>query len=262
MNVARVWAIVGKDLADAFSSAEIYGPMLGIPLFFAILLPLFTVYVSQYAGTELAAKLLGIEASIIGGNVANRLAFIVYFSINILGPIFLTMPIITSSVIAADCFVGEKESKTAESLLTSPITKGELFLGKILASAIPAFGITIAVFLIFGGIINYFTNLYYHTLVFPNTDWYLMLADAPALIMATIGLVVIVSSKVKSIKEAQQISALIALPIFIIPFVSVFALVSLSPEFFLGLLLVLAVVALLVIYLGIRTFKKERLIAA
>ncbi len=260
MEKAKILAVISKDLSDAFSSPEIYGPMIGIPLFFAILLPAFTVYISRYAGTVIAAKLLGLENVPIGNS--NGLAFILYFSINILGPIFLTMPIITSSVIAADCFVGEKESKTAESLLTAPITKEELFTGKILASAIPAFAITIAVFLIFGGIINYFTNQYYHAFVFPNIDWYLMLLDSPALIMATIGLVVIVSSKVKSIKAAQQISALIALPIFTIPFVSVFALVSLSPIFFIYLFLVLIGVAFIVIYSGIKSFNREKLVSS
>ncbi len=260
MTFDKIFAIAAKDLKEAFSSPEIYGPMLGIPLFFAVLLPIFTIYVSQYAGLQIAEKIMGAVA-LKQAPQLNKLAFIKYFALNILGPIFLSMPIITASVIAADSFAGEKERKTSESLLTSPITNTELFAGKILASAAPAFAVTLAVFGIYAGIIDYFTGAMYATFIFPDMVWYLMLANSPFLILATIGLVVVVSSKVKGIKEAQQISALLALPIFLMPFIAVFNIFSFSVMFFVYLLLSLVALSALILAIGIATFKRENLVS-
>ena len=46
---------------------------------------------------------------------------------------FLIIPIMTSSVMAASSFVGEKEKHTLETLLYSPLSLGRLFQSKILA---------------------------------------------------------------------------------------------------------------------------------
>ena len=252
-------AIATKDMKEAFSSIDIYGPMLGIPLFFAILLPIFTIYVSQYAGLQIAERILGPIAVSQTGTL-NKLVFIKYFVTNVLGPIFLTMPVITASVLAADSFAGEKERKTAEALLVAPIKNSDLFFGKILASALPAFLITLAVFAIYALIINYFTLGSYGVALFPNATWLLMLADSPLLILTTIGLVVVISSRVKGIKEAQQISALIALPIFLMPFIAVFNIFSFSAVFFGILFVVLALICFAILFTGIKKFNRESMI--
>ena len=44
-----------------------------------------------------------------------------------------------SSVVAASSFVGEKERKTLESLLYTPIDIASLFWGKLLSAFIPAY---------------------------------------------------------------------------------------------------------------------------
>ena len=260
MRSSRIYSLAIKDIREAFSSIEIYGPMIFIPLFFAITLPIFTIYISIYAGPQLASRILGITAQITQS--AGRFYFISFFSVNILGPIFLTMPIITASVIAADSFAGEKERKTAESLLSTPITNVELILGKTLASLIPAIMLTVVIFLIYASITNYFVLNDFGKSIFPNTDWYMMMLNAPFLALTTIGLVVIVSSRVRGVKEAQQISALLILPILIIPFISVFNIVRLSFGFFLEMLLILMITSAAIIYAGVRIFEREHFISA
>ncbi len=259
MNADHVYAIAMKDMKEAFSSISIYGPMLGIPLFFAVVLPVFTVYISSYGGAAIAARLFGTAVAVPAG-IGKNLLFIKFFAINILGPIFLTMPIITASVIAADSFSGEKERKTAESLFVTPATNIELLMGKILASLIPAFLLTVVVFVLYAGITNYFTIAKFGAALFPNTSWYMMLVNAPFLALTTIGTVVLVSARVRGVKESQQISALLVLPILIIPFVSVFTVTSLSFMFLLYMLIFLLATSALVLYLSIRFFDRERFI--
>ncbi len=263
MNYRHTFDIAIKDMKEAFSSLAIYGPMIGIPLFFAITMPIFTVYISQYAGAALFTKILGISAAQVSAYAQQgKFIFVRFFSIDILGPIFLTMPIITATVIAADSFAGEKERKTAESLLSTPATDMELLTGKTLASLVPAVALTLAVYLIYALITNYLTVNAFGLAVFPNILWYMMLANSPFLALTTIGLIVLVSSRVKNIKEAQQISSLLVLPILVIPFISVFNVATLNFWFLFDMMVGLIITSAIVLLISIKFFDRERFIVA
>ncbi|MGI0100956.1 MAG: ABC transporter permease subunit [Candidatus Micrarchaeaceae archaeon] len=264
MNYSHVFDIALKDMKEAFSSIAIYGPMIGIPLFFAFTLPAFTVYISKFAGEQLLVRILGTAASAAGisSYQTAKFAFVKYFALDILGPIFLTMPIITATVIAADSFAGEKERRTAESLLSTPATNSELLAGKTLASLIPSVLLTAMIYVIYALVTNYLSMLYYGAVIFPNIVWYMMLANAPFLALTTIGLIVLVSSRVKDIKEAQQISSLLVLPILVIPFISVFNAANIDFWFLFEMMLALVASSAFVLYISVRFFDRERFIVA
>ncbi len=92
---------------------------------------------------------------------------------------FLIIPIMCSGVIGASSFVGEKEHKTLESLLYTPISMEQLLRAKILGVFVPSYIVTLISFIVFGIIFNvggfiYLENLfsrcklaYNHTLDFP-----------------------------------------------------------------------------------------------
>ena len=183
-----------------------------------------------------------------------------YFAVSVLGPIFMTMPIFTASVIAADSFAGEKERKTSEALLSTPIRTEELLLGKIMASFIPAVLLTVAIFAIYGFVTNQLALSSYGHAILPTAPWLMMLLTAPFLAIAAIGIVVLVSSHVKGIKEAQQISALLVLPILIMPFISILGIANLTVSFFLWVILALLIADAVIVYVGIRSFRKESIL--
>lgn len=264
MNYHHVFEIAMKDMKEAFSSLSIYGPMIGIPIFFAIVLPAFTVYISQYAGQQLVLKILGGAAASVGISSYGlaKFAFVKFFALSILGPIFLTLPIITATVIAADSFAGEKERRTAESLLSTPATDGELLAGKTLASLIPAVTLTIAIYILYAAVTNYLSIGAFGATIFPNIVWYMMLANSPFLALTTIGLIVLISSRVKNIKEAQQISSLLVLPILVIPFLSTFNVATLNFWFLFEMMLCLMASSAVVMYISIKSFDRERFISA
>ena len=244
-------------MKEVFSSFSIYGPMIGMPLFFALVLPSLTAYVTIHAAPIIASELTKQSISVPSGGSATELLFLNFFAVNVLGPIFLTMPIFTAAVIAADSFAGEKERRTSESLLSMPVEANELLLGKILASFIPTILLTLLVFLVYGLTMNYFAYHYFQTYVLPTPAWLLMIATLPFLALAPIALIVLVSSHVKGIKEAQQISTLLILPVLIMPFVSELGVVDLTPEFFAYVIAALIVIDAAILYLGVKTFKKE-----
>ena len=83
-------------------------------------------------------------------------------------PFFLVIPIMASSVVAANSFVGEKERKTLESLLLSPIDMLSLFIGKVLSAFIPAMVITLIMFLLFGISVSILTLPFLQNRFFPR----------------------------------------------------------------------------------------------
>lgn len=259
MDYKKAYAIAIKDMTEIFSSISIYGPMLGVPLFFSVALPILTFYVTQIAGPGIASRFIA-GSPVAAQSSASALLFMSYFAISVLGPIFLTMPIFTASVIAADSFAGEKERKTSEALLATPISTSELLFGKIIASFVPTLLLTIAVFIIYGLITNYLALRAFGVAILPTSAWLAMLASAPFLALATIGVVVWVSSHVKGIKEAQQISTLLVLPILIMPFISILGFANLTTQFFEYVIVFLAVLDACVLYLGVRSFRKESIL--
>lgn len=154
MDLKKSYAIMMNDLSEVFSSKAIYMPMIAVPVFFALLFPLLTFYISTYNLSGIATRIIGTAEQISSAKV-NGAVFMSYFAVYILGPTFMTMPIFTASVIAADSFAGEKERRTSEALLSTPVKNSELLVGKISASLLPTILLTLAVFAIYGSTINY-----------------------------------------------------------------------------------------------------------
>ncbi len=256
----RSVAIAIKDIREVFSSVSIYGPMIGVPIFFSVALPFLTVYVALHAAPSIASSIAIAPVAASTASAVNSLSFMYFFAINVLGPIFLTIPIFTASVIAADSFAGEKERKTSENLLASPISNSELLTGKILASLIPTIILTFVVFGIYGGTVNWLSFSEFNQYILPTPTWLMMLASAPLLALAAIAVVVFVSAHVKGIKEAQQISTLLVLPILLIPFISILGIAKLDVSFFAYVIVILAVVDSLIFYASLKTFRKEKIL--
>ncbi|MGC8478386.1 MAG: ABC transporter permease subunit [Candidatus Micrarchaeia archaeon] len=262
MDLENSFAIAMKDMREVFTSISIYGPMLGVPLFFAIFLPVLTFYVSEHAAPALASKIFSVALPVAASSAKqiNSASFMAFFSIYVLGPIFLTMPILTASVIAADSFVGEKERKTAEALFSTPVKNSELLFGKMFASLVPTILLTLGVFTIYGAITDMLSYSSFGVYILPTVPWLLLLLISPFLAIVTIGIVIIVSSHVKGTKEAQQISTLLVLPVLILPFASITGFALLTTSMLLYITLLLAAIGAAVIYISIRTFNKEAII--
>ncbi|MCL4398956.1 ABC transporter permease subunit [Candidatus Parvarchaeota archaeon] len=259
MEGRKVISLAAKDLKEVFSSIFIFGPMFGIPLAFAAFLPVVSLYIAIHEAPSIAAaiNISGISSSL---PAFKSISFMAYFSINILGPIFMTMPIVTSAVIAADSFAGEKERKTAEPLLSSPLTRGELLSGKILASFLPTVLMTVLAFAIYGSIVNFLSYQQFHLYILPTASWLLMLGSVPFLALAPISIVVLISAHVRGIKEAQQLTSLLVMPLLILPFSSLLGLARLNVLFLSILILFLALVDVFLFYLSLMTFRKDALL--
>ena len=178
-------------------------------------------------------------------------------------PFFLIIPVMASSVMGSDSFAGERERKTIEALLATPISDSELLLGKILVSFIPAMLVTFVSFGVYATIVDALTvGMFNGMLLLPNVNFLIMIFGvAPTIALCSIGLTVIISAKVKGFKEAQQISVVLLLPVLGLVFAQISGVLVLGPLVLAALIGVLAIVDVAVFYVGVKIFRREEILS-
>ena len=131
-----------------------------------------------------------------------------------LAPMFLIMPLMVSSILAADSFAGEKERKTLEALLYTPTTDRELFTAKLLGSWVAAIVVALLSFIVYAVMVNAAAWHSVGQIFFPNWMWIaLVFWVTPA--VAGLGLVVMVfvSVRAQGFQDAYQTGGLVVLPV-------------------------------------------------
>ncbi|MEH7885721.1 ABC transporter permease subunit [Bacillus sp. JJ1609] len=225
MNKRLIWLIATKDIKAITSSVQVWLGLILLPVIFSVIIPLAFILVIKYLPlsspefTDLVDKVLkGLQETKAGEFISSLPSMkhqIIYVVINYMfGSIFLLIPCLNAMMIALHSFVGEKERRTMETLLFSPITVKDLFLGKVLSAFIPAIGITLLSFVLFGIITISLTFDMFGFLIFPNANWLiLILWVVPMITILTILVNVFVSARAKGFQEAQQLGGLLILPI-------------------------------------------------
>ncbi|MBI2937003.1 MAG: ABC transporter permease subunit [Thaumarchaeota archaeon] len=271
MKMENVILVFMKDWREIRRNWQIILPVVTIPIVFSVFLPLVTLLIPYLAGTSMSAT-QGFESLI--NNLPSQVQLemaemteqqrtIYMIALYFFAPFFLIIPLMASSVLASDSFAGEKERKTIEALLATPISDSELFLGKTMVSFVPAMAVTTLAFALYSVIVNAISfSVFGGRMLLPNLVWLLLIFGvAPTIALAGIGLTVIISARVKGAREAQQISALLLIPIFILLFGQASGAVVLGPLVVMALIGLFVVIDALVIYLGVRLFHREEILS-
>lgn len=272
MNWRSIWAIARKDLKEVRQNKAAWAPAIIVPLTFAVIMPLVFIILPQVIPVEDMQRELGdIDTllrnmppalkAIFDGKSLEQM-FVLYMAGFMLAPMFLMMPLMFSSVIGSDSFVGERERKTMEALLYAPTNDLELFLGKVLAAVLPAIGISWLTYLVYTLVVNAASFPLFGAIWFPLASWWpMMFWLTPALAVLGISATVLISSRVKTFMEAYQMSASLVVLVLALVFGQV------SGVLFLGVGTVLVIGTLvwlvdaLLIYLSVSNFKRSSLVA-
>ena len=162
--------------------------------------------------------------------------------------------------IAVESFVGEKERKTFEPLLATPISDIELFVGKCSAATVLPVTVAYISELLFMGITAfYFARAGIQiTMQFGQILFIIILMPSLALFMCSF--VVIISARASSVKSASQLAGFLMLPIiFFFQFRG--ASVMRSHDTMMLTATIIVAIDVLTLYLGSRLFQRERLIS-
>jgi len=270
IRIQKVALVFSKDWLEIRRNWQVLFPLILIPLIFAVILPLMVIgstasvpaQASSY-GLLALLKTLPIHARDEVMGMTGREAIIYIVSVYLFAPIFLVIPIMASSIIASDSFAGEKERRTVEALLATPLSDSEMLLGKMLVSFVPAVVVTVAAFLVYSAVIDQFTlQLFGGWLLFPNDIWLILIfALAPALAFADIALTVLISARAKGVREAQQISALLLVPLIGIVVGQVTGIMWLDPSMAIVMASALAAIDAAIFVATIRAFGRDHMLA-
>ena len=260
-----------KDWRELRRNWQVTLPIFIMPFMFSALLPSLVVLIRAVAfvpgaplgGLATVVKNLPSQAQNELAGLTDQQALFYVVSIYFFAPIFLIIPLMASSVIASDSFAGEKERRTIEALLATPISDSELFLGKILVSFIPSMIVTVASFLIYSTVVDVFSRTIFNgRLLLPNVIWIILIFGlAPTVALAGIGLTIIISARVKGFREAQQISVILLIPILILVFGQVSGAIIFGPEVLAALIGAFVGVDLLIFRIGVRLFRRDEVLS-
>lgn len=214
-------ALIYKDINEITSSKRVIMPMTIVPLIMVVVIPLGILIGASFIGadsnmfTKMAPLLKKLPSEYAAYTPAQLL---IKITVNFMFPsYFLIIPIMCSGVIGASSFVGEKEHKTLESLLYTPISMEQLLRAKILGVFVPSYIVTLVSFIIFGIIFNVGGFIYFGGLIFPDVKWLIIILwISPAINLLSLVFTVMVSAKSETFQEAQQVSGLLVIPVILI----------------------------------------------
>jgi len=172
----------------------------------------------------------------------------------------LLIPVMIAVSFATFSIIEEKQERTLEPLLATPVKTWELLLGKALAGAIPSLFITWFCAGLFLAGITWMGSA--HLLKFVlNAQWFISLfLLVPLFSFLAFMLGVIASSRVNDPKTAQNIAVIAIFPILAILGLQLmgFAVFTLTKLFVLSIVMV--IVNFLVLQIAIRLFQRESIV--
>jgi len=228
--------VTRREVRDALRDWRIIIPIIILTLVFPAL--------ATFTARGLFGFTAQYGATLIGDRLVPFLLLIVGF-----------FPMSFSLVIALETFVGEKERKSLEPLLATPLTNTQLYVGKMLAALIPPM------------VTSYLGIAVYILGLFIFADWavpptllaqILLLSTVQGVIM--VAAAVIVSSQTTSARAANLLASFIIVPVALLLQFEAVALFWGNNEGLWWLLTALIVTAIMLIRMGIKIFNREELL--
>lgn len=272
MNWTAVRALVHKDLASVRRNAGVRVPLIVTPLIILVLLPAVLVLSGELIASNSTIPVDEIGASFIGqatstetieditGSATQEGGYAIAILKVFLAPLYLLVPLVVSTVIAADSFAGERERGTLEALLHTPTTDRELLTAKFIAAWIPAVVVGIGGFAVYSVVANLVAWPSVGRIFFPDLTWVVLAFwVTPAIAAMGLGIMVIVSSRVQSLQSAHQIGSLVVLPMILLIVAQVGGVIRLGTDLALLLGLVLWLLSAALLRLGAASLRRETL---
>lgn len=265
MSASRLSALLSKEFADLARNRAALFPVL-IVLVVMVVLPFGVVILTpEFSGRPL----LGGDRAL--GRIAEGQGFVLSEELSQEGAVqaflfqqlllpLLMVPITAAMTFAAHGVIGEKQARTLEPLLATPLTTGELVLGKTLAAFLPALVLTLlAAGLYMAGVALLAADGVLRALLDTKT-LLLLFVLGPLAALVALQIPVIVSSRVNDTRTAQQFGVFIILPLVALMVGQINGFLRLTASAVLAVGAGLAVVAVILHLLAIAVFDRESIL--
>ncbi|MDX1613414.1 MAG: ABC transporter permease subunit [Candidatus Promineifilaceae bacterium] len=269
MNRRAIRAIAMKDLRVVANNKGVTIPLIIAPLILMVGLPALVGLAPSLAASMPGTPLNGLDTFIesMPDSLLQTVAgydemqtMIVLALVYLFAPLFLVLPMMVASVIAADSFAGEKERKTLEALLYTPTSDGDLFVGKLLAAWLPALAVALLGFVAYGLVANLAAWPIMGEIFFPNLMWLVLVFwVAPAVAGLGLSTMVLVSVRAQGFQDAYQIGGAVVIPIVLLLVAQATGVMYFSVGLVLLLGFVFWLIDAVLLWLGVRTFRRSQL---
>ncbi|MEN3034789.1 MAG: ABC transporter permease subunit [Candidatus Methanosuratincola petrocarbonis] len=242
MRFSKAWLVSSRDFRIFRHQKNIWYSIIIFPVLISVLFPT----ILEYAGQR-STGLLSVA------NLPNLLDSFSFFIV--IGAAYIPLGIASYSI------VGEKIEKSLEPLLATPLTDGEILLGKAIAALLPtlvAMYAGAAVFMVGIDAVT-FGKLGYN--YFPNwTLGVLLIVVVPAAVVMSVLYSIIVSSRVNDVRSANGYGILIFIPFLAIYFTSEIRIISLDINGLLIIASILSAIDAALYFVSTAAFQREEIL--
>jgi ABC-2 type transport system permease protein len=257
----RMQAVFWKDTLDLLKNRGLLLSMLVLPLVLVVV-PTGVVYAYVINPDEPSLRLMARFYDPQLPSTVNAAQFLVERSLADWFSLYLLMPVFVPVLISSQSVAGEKERRTLEPLLASPVTAAELLAGKSLTSLVPAMLVTVGAFAALCVTVNVACWPLFHAPILPNRMWLFgIFVVAPLFAFFGNAVAVVVSARVGEARMAQQISGVLMLPLIGLFGSQVAGYLQAGTQYYAVLAAVVGLLDVVLVWVGIRLFDRERLVS-
>jgi ABC-2 type transport system permease protein len=237
MSLARVVPVVRKEVREFKRNRFVISTMAVLPLIFLIT-PMITLF--------------KIPDSASGTQVER--------AVGLISLLLLIVPIVIPPVISSYSVVGERVQGTLEPVLTTPVRRDELLLGKATAAFVPSVLIAYAIYFIAAISVRLWAPPVVRAVVWHAPQMVAQLLFIPLLAAWSIWVGIGISARASDVRVAQQLATLAGLPLLAFTALISFQVITPTVPLAIGLALALLVADIAAWRAVSRMFDRERLI--
>jgi len=266
MNTRRISAIVGKELRELRSNPSVVLPV-AILVTLCLTVPFLTlVVIPEVTGDSLAAdrtlrqiveRAAETSPRLSALSVETAVEAFMYQQFLLL---FLVAPVVGAVSLAAYSVVGEKQGRTLEPLLATPLTTAELLVAKVVAAFVPSMVIEVAGLFLYFGLVALLASPGVPAVLVNARSLVLVCVVGPLGALAALQTTIAVSSRVNDPRSAQQIAVLVVVPLFVLTIGQIAGAFVLTVPVLLLIAAALAIAWMLLILLSMALFERETIL--
>ncbi len=265
-TMSRIEAVFRKESHELWTNRALVYSFLGLVLFFVVVPVLLLLLIGSFSPQEegqadLSPAVQQLTRLVPGLGDMSRVEQATILVVRHFTLIFLILPVIGALGSSTSSIVGEKQSRSIEPVLATPVTTLELLLGKSLATVILAVAGTWIGFLLYAVLVLWASGSLTLRYALDLTTLLMVIVLTPLIALLGLGAGVVISSRVNDSRSAQQIGGLLVLPIVFLIVGQMTGLFILGPAAIFVAAIGLLILDLLVLALGVRVFDRERIIS-
>jgi ABC-2 type transport system permease protein len=219
MNLDRIRALMGKELREFRASPALLVPVVLLIVVCTVVPFVVVVAVPWGTGKPLTADKAILQVMTLVRDRTPALAALPLetatqvFLFQQFLLMFLIAPIVGAVSLAAYTVVGEKQGRTLEPLLTTPMSTAEILIAKVLASFLPSLVIEAIGLCLYAAAIAVVTSPAVLWSLLSLRSLLLVAVLGPFASLAALQATIAVSSRVNDPRSAQQVAVLLILPL-------------------------------------------------